>query len=95
MPATAQLQRERPFDVCIVDIRMPGMDGSETILALHQIAPDSRFIIYTGSPHFTLSPALKEIGVSKCNIVRKPVLDMNVFITMIDSKSISPRLAPE
>jgi CheY-like chemotaxis protein len=79
-----QLQQEWPFDVCIVDIRMPDMDGVETILALHRAAPGSRFIVYTGSPQFTLPPVLKKIGLSERYIVRKPVLDMNIFVALIE-----------
>jgi CheY-like chemotaxis protein len=78
-----QLQQEQPFDVCIVDIRMPGMDGIETIMHLHRIAPRSRFLICTGSPQFALSPALERLGLSEKDIVRKPVLDMNVFVSLI------------
>lgn len=79
-----QLQREQPFDLCIVDIRMPGIDGVETILRMNRIASNSRFIICTGSPQFTLTPALKEINMSERHIVRKPILDMNIFVTLID-----------
>ena len=78
-----QLQQERPFDVCILDIRMPGMDGADVILALYQIEPRSRFIVYTGSPQFTLTPALETIGISEQHIVRKPVSDLNTFTTLI------------
>lgn len=79
-----QLQREQPFEACIVDIRMPGIDGVETIMRLHDIAPHSRFIICTGSPQFALSPALEDMGISERDIVRKPVLDMNVFLSLIE-----------
>ena len=84
-----EIQQDHPFDVCIVDIRMPGMEGGETILRLYQIAPDSRFIIYTGSPQFALSPALKELGLSERDIVRKPVLDMGIFVALIDPENLS------
>lgn len=74
-----KLQKRQPFNVCIVDIRMPGMDGIETISALHQVDPHSQFIIYTGSPQFTLPHRLQQIGLSENNIVRKPVTDMHIF----------------
>lgn len=76
-------QQEQPFDFCIVDIRMPGVDGVETIIALHRIDARSHFFICTGSPQFTLSSALKQIGLSDCDVVFKPVLDMNVFVDLI------------
>ncbi len=77
------LHQAQPFDYCIVDIRMPGIDGVETILALHRLAPHSRFFICTGSPQFVLSPALREIGIADQHIVFKPVLDMNIFVDLI------------
>jgi len=82
-----ELQRRRPFDVCIVDIRMPGLDGVETILALHEIGPDSDFIICTGSPQFSVPPALKSVGLSQHDVVYKPILDMNVFVQLLKRKS--------
>ena len=48
-------QQQQPFDVCIVDIRMPSMNGVETMLALHRAGPDSLYIVYTGSPQFVVS----------------------------------------
>jgi DNA-binding NtrC family response regulator len=87
--SAAQLQQERPFDVCIVDIRMPTMGGVEVILTLHRIASSSRFIVYTGSPQFMLPPALEEIGLMECDIVRKPVLDMEVFAALIEARVAS------
>lgn len=83
--SAVELQQKRPFDVCIVDIRMPGLDGVETIVALHRVASGSRFIVYTGSPQFALSPMLKKIGLSECDVVKKPVLDMDVFLALIES----------
>ncbi|MBN1991261.1 MAG: response regulator [Anaerolineae bacterium] len=84
-----QLQQEHSFDVCIVDIRMPGPDGVETILALHRVAPGTRFIIYTGSLQFTLPLSLEELGLSEGHIVRKPVLDMQIFVTFIEQTSLN------
>jgi CheY-like chemotaxis protein len=78
-----QLQRQRPFDLCIVDIRMPHMDGVEIILALHQVAADTHFIIYTGSPQFILPPALKALGLSARHVVRKPLWDMGTFLDLV------------
>ncbi|HOT91857.1 MAG TPA: response regulator [Anaerolineae bacterium] len=79
-----RLQREQAFDVCIVDIRMPRMGGVETLLALHTIAPQSRYLVYTGSPQFTLSPALRAIGLTEADVIRKPLQDLTVFVGHIE-----------
>ncbi|MBN1220101.1 MAG: response regulator [Anaerolineae bacterium] len=78
-----QLQRERPFDLCIVDIRMPDLDGVDTILALQHMTPHCQFIIYTGSPQFTLPLALENLGLTEQHVVRKPIIDMGIFTELI------------
>lgn len=77
-------QREHPFDVCIVDVRMPGIDGIETVTTLSRLAKDTRFIICTGSPQFTLTPPLREVGLEPRYIVYKPVVDMETFVVLIE-----------
>lgn len=79
-----QYQQKQPFDVCIVDIRIPGMDGIDTIVALHQISPHSRYIIYTGSPQFVLMSTLEKAGITDDYVVRKPVPDMRIFLSLIE-----------
>ncbi|MBN2005528.1 MAG: response regulator [Anaerolineae bacterium] len=83
--AAIEAQKEQPFNVCIVDIRMPGMDGVEATLALHKIAPMSHFIICTGSPEFTVPSVLKQIGLTQQAVVTKPILDMEIFIALLKS----------
>ena len=82
-PAALQYQQQQPFDVCIVDIRLPGMDGIETMLALRKISNHSRYIIYTGSPQFSLTPDLEKVGLTGEYILHKPVPDMSIFLTLI------------
>jgi DNA-binding NtrC family response regulator len=74
----------KAYNVCIVDIRLPGTDGVETIRNLYQRHNATKFIIYTGSPRFTLSEDLKLVGLAEKNIVRKPVIDMQVFVDLIE-----------
>lgn len=78
-----QWQRDCPFDVCIVDIRMPDMDGTAVVRALHQISSGSRFLVYTGSPQFQLTPALRQMGLRDQYVIRKPVVDMQVFVELV------------
>lgn len=91
--AALALQQQNSFDICIVDLRMPGMDGIETIQALHRLAPSSQFIIYTGSPHFTLPPALQKLGMTDAQIIHKPLVDLDTFLSLIDNLTTTTRQA--
>jgi two-component system, NtrC family, response regulator HydG len=37
-----------PYDIMFVDIRMPDMDGIETLIQVKKIRPDTRVIMMTG-----------------------------------------------
>jgi sigma-B regulation protein RsbU (phosphoserine phosphatase) len=41
--------REQPFDVAIIDIRMPGMDGFQLTRAIKELRPSTEVILVTGS----------------------------------------------
>jgi DNA-binding NtrC family response regulator len=77
-------QRESSFDVCIVDLHVPDMDGTQAILKLHEICVRSQFILYTGFSNYTLPPVLAALGMANSQIVHKPILNMDSFIALID-----------
>ncbi|MCX7678011.1 MAG: response regulator [Spirochaetes bacterium] len=78
-----QLLKEEEADVGIIDMRLPGMDGNSFILKAHEICPEMKFIIHTGSTNYSLPPALKEIGVCANYVFRKPVQDMSKIVDAI------------
>ncbi len=43
-----RLQRERPSDLLLVDLYMPGMDGMETIIRLKAADPDVKIVALSG-----------------------------------------------
>lgn len=90
-----QYQQITPYEICIVDIRMPGIDGVETIRQLHTIEKTTRYIIYTGSPQFKLPPNLRATGLREEHIVHKPILDMGVFVELIKSLLSMSDSSPE
>lgn len=66
---------DRP-KVCIVDIRLPGMDGNASILALHGRMPELRFLIHTGSSDYHLPAELRQLGMTDTMVYSKPQTDL-------------------
>jgi CheY-like chemotaxis protein len=62
------------FDVCIMDVRLPGIDGATTVARLAQICPTLRFAMHTGSAEYTLPDELSELG--EIPLLHKPLRDM-------------------
>jgi DNA-binding NtrC family response regulator len=64
------------FAVCIMDMRLPGIDGNISIRHIHQLCPSMHFIIHTGSSDYTLPTELQNLGLNKAQVYLKPLLDM-------------------
>ena len=45
-----RLIKERPFDVVLLDVLMPDMDGIETLKHIKEITPSTEVILLTGHP---------------------------------------------
>lgn len=73
--------KERGFDIILMDIKMPVMDGVETFKKIKALRPDSVVILMTAfSVDELIKDAIKE-GVYA--VVRKP-FDVEVIINMIN-----------
>jgi len=70
------VRNDSGFDVCIMDMRLPGMDGDTAIRALHDICPDLKFIIHTGSADYSIPDDLRAMGIDEGVFFAKPLLDM-------------------
>jgi len=88
--AIAIAQRER-FDVALLDIRMPKMDGVETLKILKNMAPEIRVIMITGFEVGDLADEALEFGAEA--VFRKP-LDVATFLPVLLAASDSTA-APE
>jgi len=64
------------FAVCIMDMRLPGMDGNASIRSLHALCPKMKFIIHTGSSDYSLPGDLYAIGLNDGQVYLKPLIDM-------------------
>jgi len=70
------VRNDSGIDVCIMDMRLPGMNGDTTIRTLYEICPDLRFIIHTGSADYSIPDDLRAIGINERQLFAKPLLDM-------------------
>ncbi len=77
--------RDGPFKVCIMDMRLPGMDGHDAIFALRERLPELRFLIHTGSLSYGLTEDLYNIGVTDKYLFRKPLSDMSAMANTVRS----------
>ena len=66
-----QAMDEEPFDLVLLDLRMPGMDGLEVLRALKARWPDSEVIVITGYP--TLASAKEAVTLGAYDYLTKPV----------------------
>lgn len=61
---------ERPFDLVLLDLKMPGMSGLETLRAARRLDPQLVVIIFTA--YATIDTAVEAIKMGAFNYVSKP-----------------------
>ncbi|HOC67251.1 MAG TPA: response regulator [Candidatus Hydrogenedentes bacterium] len=79
------VERDGPFGVCIMDMRLPGMDGHDAIIALHMRLPQLCFLIHTGSLSYGLTDDLLALGITEERLFRKPLQDMAALAATVRS----------
>jgi DNA-binding NtrC family response regulator len=67
----AQAMQQEVFDVVLLDLRMPEMDGMKVLKALKSKWPESEVIIITGYP--TLESAKEAVALGAYDYLTKPV----------------------
>ena len=66
-----QAVREQNFDVLLLDLRMPGLDGMAVLKAVKQTSPSSEVIVITGYP--TVETAKQAVQLGAYDYLAKPV----------------------
>ncbi len=78
-----KLLQEEDFDVCVLDVKMPGMDGIETLREMKKIKPFMEVVMLTG--HGSVESGIKGLELGAYNYVMKPVAFSDLLQLMIQA----------
>ena len=72
-----QLLKREPVELGVIDIRLPGMDGSAFISHARAAYPQMHFLIHTGSLIYKLPEELAKLGLRVEDVFLKPMTNMS------------------
>ena len=84
------LMIEECFDVCVVDLRLPGLSGEDLIRLASRRFPGQRYIIHTGSISYNLANDLKAMGMRPEHVFHKPVRVLSLLVKCIKELAENP-----
>ena len=76
-----KLVEEEPFDIIVLDLAMPGMDGLETLKIIKENHPDAEIIMLSG--HGTVKTSIEAMKLGADDFLEKPV-DLKELLSKID-----------
>ncbi len=72
--------RAEPFDLVILDVKMQGIDGIDTLQQLRLLDPDARVIMVSG--HATVSTAVQSVQQGAFDFLEKPLDADRLLVTV-------------
>jgi len=72
-----QSMEQSPFDVVLLDVRMPGQDGMSVLRTMKQKWPESEVVMITGYP--TVTDAKEAVRLGAYDYIAKPVGPQDVI----------------
>ncbi len=91
-----QTMEQDPFDVVLLDLRMPGQDGLSVLRTIKQKWPESEVVIITGYP--TVASVKEAVRLGAYDYVAKPVGPqdvINIADAAVTRKKWALRRVPE
>ena len=65
-----ELVKQKSFDVAVIDVKMPGIDGIETLKQVKQLQPSMEIVMLTG--HASIKSGMEAMKLGAYNYVMKP-----------------------
>jgi len=81
--AARDLMIEKFYEVCVVDLSLPGFSGEDLILLANKRFPKQRYIIHTGDSSYRLSESLKALGMGPEHVFQKPIIALPLLVGRI------------
>jgi DNA-binding NtrC family response regulator len=91
-PAALEKVKGSNFDVIVLDLAMPGMDGIETLQRLLGENPDLQIILLTG--HATVQKGIEAVRHGARDVMEKPA-DINALLEKISDAKLDRVLLVE
>jgi two-component system response regulator HydG len=79
-----EIMKAEPFDFAFLDVRMPGMDGVQTLKELKKINPNCKYVMMTG---YSVDDLLEEAKRENILAAIKKPFDINQIISFITEQA--------
>ena len=86
--ALSRLAGDKNIEVVILDVKMPGMDGEETLQEIKKRHPLVEVIMLTG--HATIESGIEGMKLGAFDYLMKPC-DMDILMAKVDEAAIKKR----
>jgi excisionase family DNA binding protein len=72
--------RQKPFDLIFIDVRLPGIDGVETLKRLREISPDAVMVMMSG--HEVSQEVREAFSLGAQDFIAKPFRHISEIMTI-------------
>lgn len=83
--AAIDLALQQRFDLCIIDVRMPGLSGTETYTRLRSLLPELEAIFFTADKEFENRMDFLRFSLPADRVLTKPITDLSRITRLIIS----------
>jgi DNA-binding response OmpR family regulator len=70
-PEALEAVKKADYDAVVLDLKMPGMDGLQTLREIRQIEPEMQVLVLTG--HGTVAAGIGGMQLGAADFLQKPV----------------------